>query len=301
MKHFEQYDLLEDSNHILWVVLASINNETVLAHPKYILNENDREYYTRISNPVSPERNNFQEFSNALRIGCRDYLVKITSEYKGHRAIPFDINNLPNDAIYSVAKDIFNTIIPIVGSENIGFTGSILLKTAKDNYSDIDVVMTNMGYSLYKENIEKQHYFSRRTTDEWEYFYKKYNISTVLSQQEFAFYQKDKSNQISYKGIDVSIFIRDENPLLLLLSSFNINYGKSVNLIGKCIFAKMDTLPGLIIIENEGKNITILNMHRTYQCLDCFEHIVHVVGTSISNDGLIVVNYNSIDVIRYAE
>lgn len=294
----QKYDLIVDFENIIWSVVSLLSSKYVVAHPKYVIHKTNS--YKRVSNPFSPTRDNVICFPKTIKIGKHDYLFPISNINKTLAAIPCcDIVD-SGTRINSIARSLKDQLGVFLNTEDFGFTGSILLGIAKDDYSDIDIVMTENAYKRFlshNNNIALQ----KRTTKEWIEFYDKMGILTSIDAKSFAKAQLDKCNQFKYAGVNVSIFIRPAYANFPFFSSFEINQKKQISITGECLVSEMNPLPGFMIIHSDGINYVVINFHRTYQASDYIGRVVFVKGILVSSEGLIIVNYNEYDAIYEKE
>lgn len=121
--------------------------------------------------------------------------------------------NRTNDTITSLAahnfiKDIINeSHIP---QDMIGITGSLLLSSEVDGYSDIDIVIYGENNYFKFESLVSNRKLTNlyyRTRKEWEEFYDKYSISSNTKKEDFCSLMETNLYQGFYNKIPFSIFV----------------------------------------------------------------------------------------------
>lgn len=255
----------------LFVVLAVLDDEWALAHPKYYHTSDGK--IARISNPVDPDRRNNLPIDGAIPFGKRDYLIRamdITTYYPC-----FSIDGMLSSGtkwsrrIRATTIKLIANIKQVLPGISIGITGSLATGRALDHYSDIDLLMSSEDYqrlcasSFWQDSKSLLHL---RNHEEWKRFYVDYHILSALSADEFAKVSATKLQQFIYQSIPVNIFITNGATFLSILGSLTpSNDSGMVKLKGKVLVSHAISLPGFIILLSGNHAECVLNFHRIYQ------------------------------------
>lgn len=269
IKNITPMGQIKHTSGYLFVVHYCINNDYVVAHPKYDLRGKK---IKRISNPVDPKRNNLLQIENTVKFGVRDYIINLADVVEYYPCFN-SFEKLENGTEKSAkirkrAIELISLISNYIPKEHIGFTGSLATGNAIDNYSDIDLILYEKDYrTLISSDIwSENQQIVMRTRNEWREFYNHFGVLCALNSEEFAIISEKKKQQFIFNGIPVSIFICSDNNFLQLVNSLGEStQGGTIAFKGKVIYEDLVNLPGYALIETSNKVVIIINLHRTYQ------------------------------------
>ena len=254
----------------LFVVKVVLDADHIIAHPKYDLRCKPAQ---RKSNPVAPDRNNRLQIPGAIPFGNKDYLL-FAEDITDYQPSFFPADQLltgteqsaaTRAAAYCLVDSIGNYIDPSC----IGITGSLATGNALDNYSDIDLVLSQEHFDRLAASDFWQNdtALTLRTREQWVDFYHHYGVLSQLSAEEFAEDAARKRQQFVYCGIPVSIFTFSEQDKFLALMDSCKEQGllQPTTISGTVLFDASGTLPGYSILHTADRAQLLVNFHRTYQ------------------------------------
>lgn len=254
----------------LFVVKVVLNADHIIAHPKYDLRCKPAR---RKSNPVAPERNNSLQIPGAIPFGHKDYLL-FAADITGYQPsfIPADQLLTGTERSAATRAAAYRLIVSMgnyIDPSCIGITGSLATGNALDDYSDIDLVLSQEQFDRLATSDfwQTDTALTLRTREQWVDFYHYYGILSQLSAEEFAEDAARKRQQFVYCGIPVSIFtFSDQDKFLALMDSCKGQDPLQLTtLSGTVLFDASGTLPGYSILHTADRAQLLVNFHRTYQ------------------------------------
>lgn len=253
-----------------FVVKIVLDDEHIIAHPKYDLRSTPIQ---RKSNPVAPERNNNFKIPGAIPFGDKDYLL-FSADIITHYPSFFPAEQLlkgtkQSIATRTIAYRLVSSLSHYIEPSCIGITGSLATGNAIDNYSDIDLVLSQEQFDRLNASDFwwTDSALTLRSREQWIEFYHHYNVLSLLPAEDFANDAIRKRLQFVYCDIPVSVFIiSNQDKFLPLMDSYNTQYPcQLTTLSGLVLFDASDTLPGYSILHVEDRAQLLVNFHRSYQ------------------------------------
>lgn len=286
--NMKKYDLILDKEGMISMFQGFSRSKRIIVHPKYVPNKNGswkifNHFFDRVSNPFDQKRTNKKEYKLLEKFGKKDYSI-LNKNIKNVYVSQEGAKNLveekrSNTKIRNIAKKLLIQLSKYVPKEDIGITGSILLNSQKDNFSDIDLVINSRSYKKFKKFVfdSKNLLINLRDKNQWEKFYEEYKVVCALSKEDFAMHQVLKPDQFFFKGIPVSTFFVD--PISIYLEE-EFEEDPNFKARGLIIQSKKSMiLPAEYSFLSRGfKKFKIICFNRAYLNQATFGDIVEING-----------------------
>lgn len=269
----KKYDLILDEEGVISMV-QGFHLGKIIVHPKYAPNKKGSwkifsQLFDRVSNPLDPDRVNKKKYKFLDKFGKKDYCIlkrNIKKIYLSQNCSKTLLKEKETKTeVRNTAKELIKQLKKYLPIKDIGFTGSVLLNSQKDNFSDIDLIIDFNSYEKFREFVFNPHNPSIRirSKEEWEEFYIDYKVVCALNKKDFAEHQVKKPDQFFFNNIPVSTFFVDSKSAYL---NEELKSPSNSELKGVIVKSKKSMLlpAEYYFLSNDSKKFKIVCFNRAY-------------------------------------